>query len=214
MASSQRTKSRPSLRDEQKLFTRKRLLESAVKVFEERGYTAATVDDIAEVAGASRATFYAHFKSKQDVATALLEELRPSADEAFARLDDILVGGSRNDLRAWVKESMAWYEQHRAAILALEGVVAAGGFVRAGLDSAPSEAMPKFLERWGSRRRNEARFRVWLLVAQMSRTFVVREEGYLPEVDERTMVEVLTDLCASALGFEPQERPAARRRAR
>lgn len=207
MSSDRPTRPRPTLREEQRLFTRQRILASAVKVFEERGYTAATVDDIAEEARASRATFYAHFKGKPDIAAALWSELSPSAEESFARLDAILVDGTYADLRGWVQDSLRWYETNRAALLALEGVVAAGDFREAGLDSVPVDAMPHYLKRAGARQRTEARYRVWLLVAQLSRTFFVREAGGLSELNEKTVVDVLTDMSACALRFEPPDGP-------
>lgn len=46
---------------------RERLLDAGRSVFAEVGYAAATVDDIIERAGTSRATFYRYFKSKEDL---------------------------------------------------------------------------------------------------------------------------------------------------
>jgi AcrR family transcriptional regulator len=47
------------------------LLSSALAVFEKKGYAATRVEDILEAAGIARRTFYRHFKSKDDVLTAL-----------------------------------------------------------------------------------------------------------------------------------------------
>lgn len=46
---------------------RDRLAQAAFDLFNERGYEQATVDDIAERAGLSRATFFRHYPSKEDV---------------------------------------------------------------------------------------------------------------------------------------------------
>jgi AcrR family transcriptional regulator len=43
------------------------LLQAAQQVFAESGYASATVDDIIQRAGTSRATFYRYFRSKKDV---------------------------------------------------------------------------------------------------------------------------------------------------
>ena len=46
---------------------RERLARSAFDLFNERGYEQTTVDDIAERAGLGRATFFRHYRSKEDV---------------------------------------------------------------------------------------------------------------------------------------------------
>ena len=51
--------SKPSPRD--------RLAQAAFALFDERGYEAATVDDITERAGLGRTTFFRHYRSKDDV---------------------------------------------------------------------------------------------------------------------------------------------------
>lgn len=54
--------------------TRAALLDAAVKVFGRSGYSGATVDQIAEVAGVSKGDVYYHFKTKGDIATSVLED--------------------------------------------------------------------------------------------------------------------------------------------
>jgi len=50
-----------------KLTARDRLGRAAFDLFNERGYEQTTVDDIAERAGLGRATFFRHYRSKEDV---------------------------------------------------------------------------------------------------------------------------------------------------
>lgn len=47
--------------------TRELLVDAAEDVFARRGFTAATLDDIAAAAGYTRGAFYVHFKTKEDV---------------------------------------------------------------------------------------------------------------------------------------------------
>jgi AcrR family transcriptional regulator len=54
--------------------SRARLLEMAAEVFAERGYRAATVDEIVARAGLSKGTFYWHFDSKDQLFQELLDE--------------------------------------------------------------------------------------------------------------------------------------------
>jgi len=54
--------------------TRAALLEAAERVFADRGFRGASVDAVVAAAGLSKGTFYWHFKSKDDLLFALLEE--------------------------------------------------------------------------------------------------------------------------------------------
>lgn len=54
--------------------TKSKLFKSAQKVFAKQGFEAASIDQIAKTAGFSRGAFYAHFKTKEDLFFAMLEE--------------------------------------------------------------------------------------------------------------------------------------------
>ena len=62
--------------------SRTRLLDAAARVFAEKGYRAATVDEVVAAAGLSKGTFYWNFKSKEDLFQTLLEVRidRPARD--------------------------------------------------------------------------------------------------------------------------------------
>lgn len=55
------------LRARKKIQTRLSLARAAMQLFEERGYAATTVDDIAVAANVSRRTFFRYFASKEEV---------------------------------------------------------------------------------------------------------------------------------------------------
>ena len=79
--------------------TRQRLYEAAVTLIAEQGFSATTVDEIAERAGVAKGTVYYNFASKNDLFEGLLrhgvglltDSLRRAADEVEAR------GGTRVD---------------------------------------------------------------------------------------------------------------------
>jgi AcrR family transcriptional regulator len=66
-----------------KLSARDRLAQAAFDLFNERGYEQTTIDDIAERAGLGRATFFRHYRSKEDV-------IFPDHDRLLDRVRDRL----------------------------------------------------------------------------------------------------------------------------
>lgn len=78
------------------LGTRARLYSAAVTVVAQKGASAATVADILEVAGLSRATFYKHFPDKRSCLLATIDAL---AEGAGARIAAELAGEAPWELR-------------------------------------------------------------------------------------------------------------------
>ncbi|MBP0455275.1 MULTISPECIES: ScbR family autoregulator-binding transcription factor [unclassified Kitasatospora] len=95
------------------LATRQAVLLAAAEVFDERGYAAATMSDILERAGVTKGALYFHFRSKEELALAVIEgqgawlaTWEPASDSpvqtlidlgyafAHALLDDPMVRGS------------------------------------------------------------------------------------------------------------------------
>lgn len=68
--------------------TRTKIMEAAIKLFSNRGYNAASVDDICAEAGISKGAFYHHFKSKQELFLALLESWLQTIDHAIEAAKD------------------------------------------------------------------------------------------------------------------------------
>ena len=68
--------------------TRSRILESAKKLFSNRGYNKASVDDICTEAGISKGAFYHHFESKQALFLALLDGWLQTIDNAIEASKD------------------------------------------------------------------------------------------------------------------------------
>ena len=52
------------------------ILAAAVSEFQKRGFDGTSMDRIAEAAGASKRTVYNHFKSKDELFTAIIAEIR------------------------------------------------------------------------------------------------------------------------------------------
>ena len=65
--------------------TKKRIIEEALVLFSERGYSDVYVSDIAKAVGIKAPSLYKHFKNKQEIFDAILEELKSSyAEQALS----------------------------------------------------------------------------------------------------------------------------------
>ncbi|MEU3855675.1 ScbR family autoregulator-binding transcription factor [Streptomyces sp. NPDC029554] len=64
-------------RQERAIRTRRTILEAAAAVFDERGYTAATIGEVLDRAGVSKGALYFHFRTKEEIAAGVLEEQLP-----------------------------------------------------------------------------------------------------------------------------------------
>ncbi|MEE1819223.1 TetR/AcrR family transcriptional regulator [Streptomyces sp. NPDC090082] len=97
--------------------TRTKLYEAAVTLIAEQGFSATTVDEIAERAGVAKGTVYYNFKSKTELFEELLRHgvalltasLRTAAEETAAR------GGSRVDaLDAMIRAGLVFIDRYPA----------------------------------------------------------------------------------------------------
>lgn len=99
--------------------TMARLLDAGLRVFAERGYHAARVDDIVRAARTSHGTFYLYFTNKEDLLRALAvdcaHELTDMAD-TIGRIgpDD----GGREELRAFLARFLGTYRRYGPVIRA------------------------------------------------------------------------------------------------
>jgi len=134
------------LRERKKAKTRAAIREHAMRLFEEQGYAATTVDQIAEAADVSPSTFFRYFPTKEDVVlsddydpmmvAALraqpaelspLEAVRRSVRELFGQLTDEQWAqeGRRQRLIQSVPDlRMRTQQQYAESITLLAGVVA------------------------------------------------------------------------------------------
>ena len=66
--------------------TKQKILKEALNLFSEKGYHAVYVGDIAEAVGIKAPSLYKHYKSKQDIFNAILEEMKSGYDRQAAAL--------------------------------------------------------------------------------------------------------------------------------
>lgn len=77
---------------------RDRLVAAAFELFEQRGYAATTVDEIAALAGTGRSTFFRHFRGKEDV-------VLPDHDALLGRVAGRLATATRGGAEVGLREA-------------------------------------------------------------------------------------------------------------
>ena len=88
------------------------ILEAARRVFAERGFHDATVDEIAETAGVAKGTVYLYYHSKKDVYWAALQHgVAALYDELKNQMD--AAGTVEDKIHAFIATKIHFFEQHR-----------------------------------------------------------------------------------------------------
>ena len=94
--------------------TRAQLVQAAIQVFSARGVTAATMQEIAAVAGMTTGTVYNHFKTKEEVASGVAVLLADSLCRRIADSQQLVKEGAQrmaigNQRYVWLaQQSPAW----------------------------------------------------------------------------------------------------------
>jgi AcrR family transcriptional regulator len=138
----------------------RKLFDAGMRVFAERGYHAARVDDIVRAANTSHGTFYLYFTNKEDLLRALAvecaEELKKLADgigpvapdeDGYEELRRFLSGFVTTYrrygpvIRAWMEDQVADREVDRLGVKAFTAIGARLGerMREAGVDIAQDE---------------------------------------------------------------------------
>lgn len=103
-----------TLRAAQKARTRQLLLDTALTLFIEQGYAATTIDQIAQKAGTTRVTFYAHFPSRSELMRTVIDEslnaelartISSSHGSTAQELVDVVREGSAVRIGRWIAET-------------------------------------------------------------------------------------------------------------
>ena len=90
--------------------TRDRLLDAGATVFAERGFHAARVDDIVNLAATSHGTFYLYFANKEELFRALADQVAEQLADLAAALPPLAPGPDGVvALTAWLEEFHALY---------------------------------------------------------------------------------------------------------
>ncbi|MDO5067195.1 MAG: TetR/AcrR family transcriptional regulator [Propionibacteriaceae bacterium] len=88
--------------------TRRRIVETAMRLFTERGYDAVTVADITEAADVAKGTFFTHFPSKRDI-------FRYFGGEAVEAMEAAISdeGSAAEQLTAMLLAAIEWHRDNQ-----------------------------------------------------------------------------------------------------
>lgn len=76
-----------ALAERRRAETRRDILAAAYRVFAEKGYAQATIDDVASAGGVSKGAIYHHFESKEELFRALLDDHQHEIEGMRAAID-------------------------------------------------------------------------------------------------------------------------------
>jgi AcrR family transcriptional regulator len=192
------------IREQQRAFTTRKLIEAARQLFAEQGYLDTTVDDIACTAGASRATFYLHFKSKAELMATLIGDSEASGVETYHVLDGILADDGPQlpkRLHAWLADWLElWSGQAKAAHAVQQATMLEPEVEQRHLDHSQAliGGLERYLERVPPAEGRDARDRLLILELMTQRAFALAGRSLLPIADDR-LLDILTGLWLQVL---------------
>ena len=131
------------LRERKRRRTFKAIHDAALRLFEERGYAAVTVADIAEAAEVSRATVFAYYPAKEDIVVGDARYAIEGLEAVLANPDVPVVDA----VRAWLRSLVGWMEPDLLLQRRLAEEVPAVGAARARLRRDIEAVIGEALER-------------------------------------------------------------------
>jgi AcrR family transcriptional regulator len=196
-----------SLRAQQRVFTRDRLIAGALACFERTSYAETTVDDILGETGAGRATFYGHFAGKGALLACALGDYEPVVAGSYQELNDRLrdpAGVSAGGLRAWLA---GWAERWQEHAVMLRAAMQAGtiepDLQRQMLEGETrlADVLSSYLERHRDASVEMARVKAVLLQMMTERAFYTMISSV--DFDRELALDALTDFWLATLAADP-----------
>jgi AcrR family transcriptional regulator len=186
-----------TLRTLQKESTRRLIRESARAQFTSAGLAATQVDQIALAAGVSRATFYLHYKDKEDVLRDIAIDYTPRALAVMRQLKG--PSPTKSDILSWLAEWVALVRAELAATMIFTELAQG----EAGMPTYVVEIVEQIIEALGEKNpafravtrlgpmQMEAKIRTEMLIMQGTKTC-----GRVARSDDRAFNEIALSVVA------------------
>lgn len=192
----------PGPRSAQRAAVRRRLVRGGRTVLAGSGFAGASVRDVAAAAGLNRATFYAHFDSKAELARAVCAEVVASAGPEWQRLDDVLVDGSQERLREWLASTVPWWERNADVLPALRETAAVDpdtGRMLGALFTALTDHLHRCTDGFDEARRRRVLLTTQLLVVQLDQVVFDHVVLGIGDVDLPELLDLLAEIWHAAV---------------
>jgi AcrR family transcriptional regulator len=138
------------LRERKRRKTFKAIHDAALRLFEERGYGAVTVADIADAAEVSRATVFAYYPAKEDIVMGDTRFAIEGLEAELAKPDVPVVDA----VREWVRTLVGWMEAdillQRQLAEEVPAVAAARSRVRRDIEAVIADALARQMSPGGA----------------------------------------------------------------
>ncbi|PSS46142.1 TetR family transcriptional regulator [Arthrobacter woluwensis] len=118
----------PGRRERKKAATRKAISDAALELFQDRGFDAVTIKEVAERADVSLATVYAHFPQKEALVYDEDDEIRDALLEAVRNREPGMTICTA--IHQWLRAVMEEREQYGAQVAAFDAMVQAAPSLR------------------------------------------------------------------------------------
>lgn len=112
-----------NLKDQKSAHTRKRFIDAAYALFQEQGYGATSMNQIAKRANGSRANLYLHFRNKPDIMLAKMREIEP---EIYTPISSIfeLPNHDMDSVLGWLQSMREMWLAHAEDFNSMEQAMA------------------------------------------------------------------------------------------
>ncbi|SEC37395.1 MULTISPECIES: TetR/AcrR family transcriptional regulator [Arthrobacter] len=118
----------PGRRERKKAATRKAISDAALELFQDRGFDAVTIKEVAERADVSLATVYAHFPQKEALVYDEDDEIRDALLDAVRNREPGMTICTA--IHQWLRAVMEEHEQYGAQVAAFDAMVQAAPSLR------------------------------------------------------------------------------------
>jgi len=176
----------PPSRDRRVRRSRQALQVALVDLILEIGYDKVTVDDITQRADLARATFYAHYRDKGELLTAMIEEL---ARDLMSRIQPLVPIGSDVMQGVVIGELFRHAQEHRNLYRAALSGAGNGSARRAYFETLVITAVSVFAE-WRASTDAPARLPVDFLARAWAGAHLVLVEWWLTDRPNYTAIEM------------------------
>ena len=186
--------------------TRRRLVDAACTVFEDVGYGAASVTDIARVGRVNRATFYLHFPDKESIFAAAFEHRTGEVAPYWAGLGRALEQGTPGAVREWLDQAMGWWDASATFQPVIQESQAIDPRFAVARRAALSElAATLELVRFPAEQHDRVRQKIVLLMLQLDVAWYQWHVNGTYAIDRAELLDTLCALWCSTLGFPVRE---------